>query len=74
MSDSEASKLDLEGGTSEALFNSAVKDFSWRGVTVTVKDRNTKEPKRLLENVSGNIQAGEPLYCLRDSPSSSTHR
>ncbi|KAF5681111.1 ATP-binding protein [Fusarium heterosporum] len=41
------------------LFNSTIKNFTWRGVTVTVKDRETKQPKKIVDNVEGIVEAGE---------------
>jgi hypothetical protein len=41
------------------LLNTTVKNLTWRGVTVTVKDRETKEPKTIVENVEGIVEAGE---------------
>ncbi|KAM0346577.1 hypothetical protein ACHAPU_005289 [Fusarium lateritium] len=49
------------------LFNSTVKNFTWRGVTVTVKDRMTKEPKNIVDNVEGIVEAGE--ICALMGPS-----
>ena len=40
------------------LKNTTVRDFSWQGVTVTVKDRVTKQPKTLVENAQGVVEAG----------------
>ena len=40
------------------LLNNTVKNFTWRGVTVTVKDRETKEPKTIVDNVEGIVEAG----------------
>ena len=40
------------------LMNDTVHDFVWQGVTVTVKDFKTKQPKAILENVDGIVKAG----------------
>ena len=40
------------------LMNDTVRNFAWRGVTVVVKDHKTKEPKAILENVEGLVEAG----------------
>ncbi|KAL6359338.1 hypothetical protein LRP88_06758 [Fusarium phalaenopsidis] len=49
------------------LFNTTVKNLTWRGVTVTVKDRETKEPKAIVDNVEGVVEAGE--ICALMGPS-----
>ncbi|RSM19811.1 hypothetical protein CDV31_001442 [Fusarium ambrosium] len=49
------------------LFNTTVKNLTWRGVTVTVKDRETKEPKTIVDNVEGVVEAGE--ICALMGPS-----
>ncbi|KAJ3461617.1 hypothetical protein MRS44_010170 [Fusarium solani] len=49
------------------LLNTTVKNLTWRGVTVTVKDRETKEPKTIVENVEGIVEAGE--ICALMGPS-----
>jgi len=57
------------------LKNSTVRNISWSGVTVTVKDRDTKQPKVIVDNVEGIVEAG---MCFRSdlsflaSPSSSS--
>jgi hypothetical protein len=40
------------------LHNDIVKTFAWEGVSVHVKDRQTKQPKCILENSSGYVEAG----------------
>jgi hypothetical protein len=40
------------------LTNQSVHSFSWEGVTVTVKDRHSKQPLELLHKVNGTIKAG----------------
>lgn len=45
------------------LLNTTVKNLTWRGVTVTVKDRETKEPKAIVDNVEGVVEAGELSLC-----------
>ncbi|KAF4626159.1 hypothetical protein G7Y89_g12004 [Cudoniella acicularis] len=49
------------------LMNDTVKDYLWKGVTVTVKDHKTGEPKAILENVDGIVKAGE--ICALMGPS-----
>lgn len=46
------------------LVNTTVKNISWKGVTVTVKDRETKEPKNIVDNVEGIVEAGKSCSCL----------
>lgn len=41
------------------LRNTTVQHISWRGVTVTVKDRETKQPKVIVDNVEGHVEAGK---------------
>ena len=60
MSGSETSTYDLEHGVaSEPLYNSTIKNLSWHGISVTVSDRKTKAPKQLLDDVNGEVKAGE---------------
>ena len=40
------------------LMNDTVRNFSWQGITVVVKDHKTKQPKTILENVEGSVSAG----------------
>lgn len=40
------------------LLNTTVHTLAWRGVTVTVKDRNTKELRNIVDNVEGIVEAG----------------
>lgn len=46
------------------LTNDEVKSFSWENITVTVKDRTSKQPIDLLSNVSGMIEAGEMMALM----------
>jgi hypothetical protein len=40
------------------LRNTTVHNITWKGVTVTVKDRETKLPKTIVDNVEGIVEAG----------------
>jgi hypothetical protein len=40
------------------LQNTTVHNFSWKRITVTVKDRLTKQPKAILDGVDGIARAG----------------
>jgi len=44
-----------------------VKSFSWKGVTVTVKDRDSSTPKTILRDVSGIVKSGELLALMGPS-------
>ena len=52
--------VDIEKtASSEAhLLNRTVQNFLWKGITVTVKDRATKQPLRILDDVCGVVEAG----------------
>jgi len=41
------------------LENTTVHNFGWQDVTVTVKDRATKQPIAILDNVNGFVNAGK---------------
>lgn len=73
MSESESSSHDLErGAASEPLYNSNIKNLFWHGITVKVNDRKTKAPKNLLDDVNGEVKAGEVLALMGPSGSGKT--
>jgi ABC-type uncharacterized transport system YnjBCD ATPase subunit len=53
--------LDLEQNArhNSQLDNKSVRSFTWQGLSVTVKDLKTGEPKKILSNVDGCIHAGQ---------------
>jgi hypothetical protein len=53
--------LDTESQNSHEshMFNDRVHSLSWSNITLTVKDRSTKQPKDLVTGVSGHIEAGK---------------
>lgn len=40
------------------LRNTSVQNLTWKDVTVTVRDRVTKQPKVIVDHVSGHVQSG----------------
>ncbi|OJZ91929.1 hypothetical protein ASPFODRAFT_121450 [Aspergillus luchuensis CBS 106.47] len=66
-----SSKLDgsdLERNEATSFFkNNTVNDFSWRDLTVTVKDRHTKQPRNLIDGISGSVQQGELVALMGPS-------
>jgi hypothetical protein len=46
------------------LSNTSVKSYAWENVTVTVKDRSTKQPTVILNKCSGIVNAGEMLAIM----------
>jgi hypothetical protein len=53
---------DLERNDGRFLMNHSVKSFSWSGLTVTVKDRQTKKARDLICDIGGDAQQGMYLY------------
>ncbi|KAF2861199.1 putative ABC transporter [Piedraia hortae CBS 480.64] len=51
------------------LTNSDVRSFSWKAVTVTVKDRQSAQPKTILSDVNGLVRSGELLALMGPSGS-----
>ena len=50
---------DLERNDADQfLMNHSVRSFSWNDLTVTVKDRRTKQPRNLIEGLNGSVQQG----------------
>ncbi|KJZ70824.1 hypothetical protein HIM_09783 [Hirsutella minnesotensis 3608] len=68
-SSSTAADEDPEKGLSEdeCLFNSTIKSFVWSGVTIHVKDKNTKKPRAIIDDAAGVVNAGE--ICALMGPS-----
>ncbi|KAK9774314.1 putative P-loop containing nucleoside triphosphate hydrolase protein [Seiridium cardinale] len=61
--------LELGANIEDHLLNTTVHSISWQGVTVSVKDRTTKSPRNLVDNVDGIVKAGE--ICALMGPSGS---
>ena len=57
------------GGDYAQLTNTNIRSFGWKGVTVTVKDRQSQQPKTILSDVSGIVKAGELLALMGPSGS-----
>jgi hypothetical protein len=54
-----AFQVDVEKTVDYAhLTNSSVRSFSFAGITVTVKDRQSGQPKAILNDVSGIVESG----------------
>jgi hypothetical protein len=49
---------DVEGGDHDHLYNEVVSSYSWSGCSVHVKDRKSKGPKAILDDVEGLANAG----------------
>lgn len=47
------------------LMNDTARNFAWKGVTVTVKDHKTKQPKAILDSVDGIVEAGKSQSCIK---------
>jgi ABC-type glutathione transport system ATPase component len=51
--------IELQGvDNNSPLRNDTVKSFIWNGITVTVKDQKTKQPKAILDGVDGIVEVG----------------
>lgn len=46
------------------LSNTSIHSFGWKGVSVQVKDRQTKQQKHILSDVDGFVKAGEMLALM----------
>ena len=40
------------------LTNTTIKSFGWENISVTVKDRHSKQPKDILSNINGFVKPG----------------
>ena len=59
VSSKEVPAIDLEHlPPSDPFLNTALQTLTWEGVTVTVKDRETKKAKNIVDDVSGIVEAG----------------
>jgi hypothetical protein len=63
---------DAAGANYAHLVNDSVQNFSWSNVTVTVKDRATKQPLNILSGINGFVEAGELLALMGPRYVSST--
>lgn len=63
---------DATGSDFAHLINNVVQSFSWRDVTVTVKDRISKQPIDILSSVNGIVEAGEVMALMGPSGSGKT--
>ncbi|OJD26749.1 hypothetical protein ACJ73_01864 [Blastomyces percursus] len=64
--------IEAAGGEHAFLMNETVHSFAWKGVAVTVKDRETKQPKTILENSNGHVNPGEVMVLMGPSGSGKT--
>lgn len=55
------------GGDYAQLTNTNIRSFGWKGVTVTVKDRQSQQPKTILSDIHGIVKSGELLALMGPS-------
>ncbi|KAJ5102563.1 hypothetical protein N7532_003092 [Penicillium argentinense] len=59
---------DLERNESQQfLMNRTVQNFSWSGLTVTVKDRQSKQATDLINSITGDVKQGELVALMGPS-------
>jgi hypothetical protein len=63
MDSSGTSDVENNAGDYADLTNTAIRSFGWGDITVTVKDRQTNQPKDILSGVNGIVKAGKRIYC-----------
>jgi len=49
----------VAGSSSSQLTNSDIRTFAWKNVVVTIKDRQTGDPKKILSVPGGIVKAGK---------------
>lgn len=60
MSPTQSVDVEKDAGTDYAhLTNDSVRSFGWEDITVTVKDRTTKQPLEILSGINGSVEAGK---------------
>ena len=64
----DAANADLELGANTLPVNTTVHSLAWKDVTVTVKDRETKQQKTIIDNVSGYVEAGMAAPFILPTP------
>ena len=64
MSDFNTSSDAEKGSGYSQLINDTVQSYCWSNVTVTVKDRKSRESLDILSDVNGIVQAGELLALM----------
>lgn len=58
---------DIENGSDDHFHNKSIRSFLWTGVTVTVKDRQSKQHKTILSNIDGMVKQGELMAVMGPS-------
>lgn len=56
--------MEISGAADAHLLNTTVRNISWEGVEVTVRDRETKQPKSIVQRVDGLVEAGTTTLLL----------
>ena len=54
--------VERQASTKARLENTTVDNFGWQNVTVNVKDRVSKQPIPIIENVNGFVNAGQQKF------------
>lgn len=60
-------QADIENDYHDHFHNKSIRSFLWTGVTVKVKDRQSKQPKTILSNVDGMVREGELMAVMGPS-------
>ncbi|KAJ1323031.1 ATP-binding cassette subfamily G (WHITE) member 2 [Microdochium nivale] len=64
------SDIEMVAGNGHAeLTNTYIRSFGWRGISVAVKDRESKRQKEILTEINGSVKAGELLALMGPSGS-----
>lgn len=58
---------DIENGSHDHFYNKGIRSFLWTGITVKVKDRQSKQRKTILSNIDGMVKEGELMAVMGPS-------